>query len=145
MKKLYIIPLSIMIFAFNIYPFGPKKFVKSIDGGFWCRDRVTHSGRQCCLAVSQEELRAPKILASKSKLNSIDRGYGSNCDHNCKCTVTTTKCRTQENCKNAGTEFVCKKGECILPCKKDIECVNKFGNGYGCVGSICAKKRSIVK
>ncbi|MDR3646793.1 MAG: hypothetical protein P4L22_04620 [Candidatus Babeliales bacterium] len=143
MKKLLIL-LAILFLYFQTKPFGSKKFSKSPDGTFWCRDRVNHPGRQCCKYVSEELITAPKILASKSgKINVIDRGFGSQCDLNCVCKVPEKKCINNQDCKTQGKGFICrdKKGnkKCQLPCAKDIECVKKFGAEYGCQNGFCSQ------
>lgn len=141
MKKLLLF-LLILFLYFKIKPFGPKKFTKSPDGTFWCRDRVNHPGRQCCKFVSEETITSAKI-PGKSKINVINRGYGSECDMNCICKVKEEDCKTQRDCQKDGTGFKCNNKKCQLPCAIDLDCVKRFGNEYGCQKKVCAKLKII--
>jgi len=125
--------LILLFIFFHLDGLGPKKFVK--EGRYWCRDRVSHPGRQCCDNVSQETPTAIMMQATTTThINQVDRGYGHSCDESCKCTTKQNelKCKKNADCKENGPLFRCIKGQCKFPCTYNSDCTKQLGDDYAC-------------
>lgn len=130
-----------LIFLSNMQAIGPKKFVK--EGFFWCRDRETHPGTQCCDSVSDgSPFEIPMLGTVNSNVKVVNKGFGHACRTSCECNtiLPEVKCKQNLDCVRVGPKYLCYQKKCKFPCTYNSDCEVVLSKDYVCRNKLCTLK-----